>query len=50
MKNTKKEKEEEKALRRLCVARQENGNTPLRTAALHIRGTRTTAGQGETLW
>ena len=39
-----------KALRRLRMARQENGNTPLRTAALHIRETRTPAGQGETLW
>ncbi len=37
-------------MRRLCVARQENGNTSLRTAALHIRGTKTPAGQGETLW
>lgn len=34
MKNTKKKERGRKALRRLCVARQENGNTPLRTAAL----------------
>ena len=50
MKNTKKQKEKEKTLRRLRMARQENGNTPLRTAALHIRGTKTPAGQSEMLW
>lgn len=41
MKNTKKTERERKTLRRLRMARQENGNTPLRTAALHIRGTKT---------
>lgn len=35
-----KTERERKTLRRLRMARQENGNTPLRTATLHIRGTK----------
>jgi hypothetical protein len=45
-----KTERERKTLRRLRMARQENSNTPLRTAALHIRGTKAPAGQGKTLW